>query len=174
MLTRFLAVLIGAVVLLATLNLLPAWLGGEPRGVVRYASLTDLERRYHVRLSAPADPPVGPVRLSVARPGWLAFDIQAPADAESGPITVCQTLAPVADGDPVQIPEALLPAGESLQASEVPSADRRAQLRRVMLADGTLVTELWWRERGRHVMLRGQGDAGRLVRLFDRVTQQAR
>jgi hypothetical protein len=174
MLMRFLAVSLGTVALLAALNLLPTCLGGEPRGVIRYPSLEAVEARYRVRLWAPAGRLAGEVRLSVGEPGWLAFALNGLAGGTLAPPVVCQTLAPAtADVTPdVQVPETLVPGGELLQAREWTAADRRAQLRRVLLADGTLVHELWWREGGRHVMLRIHGDADRLVRLFNEIVRQ--
>jgi hypothetical protein len=173
MLMRWLAVVLGTVAVLAALNVVPAWLGGEPRGVLRYPSLGALQARYHVRLSAPAGPPTGPVRFSVAWPGWLAYAAGPRGDAGGDRLVVCQTLTAVpADAAPdLQVPEALLPGGEQLQASEVSAAGQRAELRRVLLADGALVYELWWREGGRRVMLRTDGDADRLVRLFTEVVR---
>ena len=172
MVTRFLAVVLVTSGVLAGLNALPAALGGESRGVIRYASLEALESRYDVRLWAPSRPVAGPVRLAPGDPGWLAFAVNASGPPSPEPIVVCQTLGPSV-GE-AAVPAALLAPGEILQATDVASGARHAQMRRVMLADGSLVYELWWRDAGRRVMLRMHADANRLLRFFDDAMRQSR
>jgi hypothetical protein len=63
------------------------------------------------------------------------------------------------------VPTVLLPAGEPLQASDIPIDDRIARMRRLLLADGSIVHEVWWREGRAHVMLRLRGSAESLPRI---------
>jgi hypothetical protein len=56
-----------------------------------------------------------------------------------------------------------------MQASDLVIACRPARLRRLLLADGAIVHEVWWRDGGARVMLRLHGTAASLTRIAQRV-----
>ena len=180
---RFGAVIVVAILVLGVLNALPQFLGGEPLDVVRYASVEEAEARLSARLYRPvavpsawASPPAR-VRLAVGRPDWVEFVFarQVPTgaadrrkaagseEADSGPLVMCQALGE-SPAD-VEVAPILLPHGELLQATDVAIGGRTARMRRLLLDDGRIVHELWWREGARRVMLRGQVAADSLPRI---------
>jgi hypothetical protein len=95
-------------------------------------------------------------------PRWLA-----PPDDRRDPRRGLLAGVPGDAGAPPgpDVPTVLLPAGEPLQASDIPIDDRIARVRRLLLADGSIVHEVWWREGRAHVMLRLRGSAERLPRI---------
>ena len=174
---RFTVVVAVAILVLGVVNALPQFLGGEPLGVVRYASVEEAEARLGVRLYRPAALPAGwtsppsRVRLAVGRPDWVEFAFDETteggqaegATAERPPLVLCQTL-----GDsPADVPvaSALLPVGELLQAGDISIGGRAARMQRLLLEDGAIVHELWWRIGTRRVMLRGRVAADSLARI---------
>ncbi len=170
-----LAVVIAVTVgVLAGLNALPAVLGGEPRGVVRYHSIQALERRHHAlwhpaAVPAPWASPPSRIRLAVGDPDWVEFEYGAGGDwlvicqANEGAGTKDRVSAGALDDDPNEaVPQDLLPTGQMLQTVDTSIAGRDARLRRLLLADGTIVHEMWWREGATRIMLRLRGSADRL------------
>ncbi len=178
MVWRFAFVLVPAVVVLGVLNALPQFLGAEPLGVVRYASVEDAEARLGVRLYRPAALPRGwrwppsRVRVAVGRPDWVEFVFEkqagdtavdltaADGDAEAGALVMCQSVGRSPAG--AEVPAALLAGGNPIQVNAVSMDGRLVWMHRVLLDDGTIVHELWWQEGAGRVMLRGRMSADNL------------
>ncbi len=166
---RFAGVLVVAVLTLGVLNALPQFLGGEPLGVVRYASVGDAEARLGVRLYRPAAlpgswrwPPSN-VRLAVGRPDWVQFVFEKTPGDSAAALVLCQALS-ASPGD-AQVASALLPPGEVLQAGDMAIDGRSARMQRLLLDEGAIVHELWWRDGARRVMLRARVPADQLPRM---------
>jgi hypothetical protein len=70
-------------------------------------------------------------------------------------LRVCQTVGTAAAG--AVPPPVLLDEAEVLQADPVVIGGREATIRRLLLASGAIVHEVWWREDGRQVMFRLEG-----------------
>ncbi len=170
---RFAVVVSSAIVVLGVLNALPQFLGGEPLGVVRYASVEQAEAHLGVRLYRPAALPgdwrwpPSTVRLAVGEPDWVQFVFEqagggraAGGNVDDGTLVLCQALGASPRETPV--PAVLLPQAELLQADDVSVDGRRMRLQRVLLDDGTILHELWWRDGPRRVMLRGRVPADSL------------
>jgi hypothetical protein len=163
---RFAVVVAIAALVLGVLNALPQFLGGEPLGVVRYASVEDAEARLGARLYRPAALPGGwrwppsNVRLAVGRPDWLEFVFDKTPGDDAAAFVLCQAL-----GDSpadAQVASILLPPGELLQAGDIAIDGRGARMQRLLLDEGAIVHELWWREGARRVMLRARVPADQL------------
>lgn len=166
-LISFAGIVIVAIAVLASLNALPAWLGGEPRGVVRYDSVEALEARHRplwhpARVPPPWTWPPSRIRVAVGEPDWVEFEFGTGDDS----LIVCQSIAGAHSrsrpGPAAEIPARLLPGGELLQAADTSIAGRDARLRRLALDAGTIVHEMWWREGAARIMLRLPGGAERL------------
>ncbi len=163
---RFGAVVVVTVLVLGILNALPQFFGGEPLGVVRYATIQEAEARLGARLYRPAALPDGwtaapaGIRLAVGRPDWIEFVYAA----DGAFVTLCQTLGD-ARLDRGAVPPVLLPRGEVLQASDLTVAGRSVRMQRVLLDDGAIAHELWWRKGARRVMLRARVAADSLPRI---------
>jgi hypothetical protein len=166
---RFGAVIVVAVLVLGVLNALPQFVGGEPLRVVRYASVQEAEARLHVRLYRPAAVPAGwtsrpaAVRLAVGRPDWAQFVFAAKDRDNAAALVLCQTLGDASDA--ARVASVLLPPGELLQSSTISIGGRETRLQRLLLDDGAIVHELWWRMGERRVMLRGRVAAESLPRI---------
>ncbi len=161
---RFALVVVTTLVVLVVLNVLPTYLGGEPVGVVRYSSASAVEREYGVRLWRPASLPApyswppARLRVAVAHPGWVQF-VFSGADGRS--LVACQTLeAP----SPAATPSRLLEPGQVLESSDVTIAGQLLRMRRLLLAEGIIVHEAWWKRGATSVMLRLRGSAEDLTR----------
>jgi hypothetical protein len=163
---RFAVVVAITVAALALLNLLPRAFGGEPRTIVRYGSLAQVEARYRTSLWRPRalpDPysvaaPI--VRVAPGTPDWVQLVFASPRAAT---LVICQTASAVEDA--AEVNGDLLPAGDVLQVNEIAVAGRQARVRRLLLGDGEIVHELWWREGGRNVMLRLRAPAADVLAL---------
>jgi len=133
-------------------------LGGDPRSVVRYDSVDQVEHQYGVSLwrpkavPAPWAWPPSRIRVSPGRVDWVQFVFDHPT---AGGLTACQTTRE-AHAEPA-IPHDLLPSGTALQSEALDLYGRALRVRRMMLENGAIVHEAWWREGGRHVMLRSAG-----------------
>jgi hypothetical protein len=155
---KFLAIVLATVGLLAGLNELPRVFGGEPRGVIAYESVSAVQSRYRVSLWRPRALPRGwspqpaRVRVAVAAPRWVEMRFERRSG--SG-LRVCQTVGTAAAG--AVPPPVLLDEAEVLQADPVVIGGREATIRRLLLASGAIVHEVWWREDGRQVMFRLEG-----------------
>jgi hypothetical protein len=169
---RFALVVAATVLVLAILNLLPAFLGGEPLGVVRYSSADAIEAEYGVRLWRPALLPEGfswppsVLRVAVEDPEWVQF-VFTDRTGGGDSLVVCQTLNRTAAGGPVhhtEVSSRLLVPAEVLETSDVAIDGRPVRLRRLLLADGAIVYDAWWQEGTRSVMLRVRGSAEELTR----------
>jgi hypothetical protein len=143
----------------------PPWLRGEPRGLVRYGSLEELERQLHVRLILPAFFPDildwPPASVVVApgegQPIAVTFNDRATGRPR---LVVGQNAA----GD-LPLPERLLPPGAVTQEVRVMVNDHRAVLRRVRGPDGHEWSDLSWVQDHRRFVLRIYGDDGPLLRI---------
>ncbi|MGE5357919.1 MAG: hypothetical protein ACM3NQ_02810 [Bacteroidales bacterium] len=170
----FAAVTLGAIVGLAALNRLPAAIGGEPLGVLRYDSVAQVSDRYQVTpwqprtLPAPWSWPPTRIRVKPGELDWVEYEF---GDGAGGGLVACQTLARV--DRQVEVPTDLLPPGELLQADEAVVAGRPARVGRLLLADGTIVHELWWRWNGRTIMLRLRGTPAALHSIAERAMGSA-
>jgi hypothetical protein len=175
---QLLRVVVPTILVLGVLNALPQFLGGDPLGVVRYDTVERLQQRHRLAVSRAASLPSpwawppSRIRVAVGKPDWAEFRFQP--DGHGGDaLVMCQAFEPdraqarqPRDGD---VPAALLPAGELMQASDLVIAGRPARLRRLLLADGAIVHEVWWRDGGARVMLRLHGTAASLTRIAQRV-----
>lgn len=160
-----------AAAVLRTLDTVPSWLRGEPRGLRRYETLDELERAIHTRLLLPAYFPDAleypPVRIllapGAAQPSVVAFRDRA---RNTERLVVCQN----ARGD-APLPDRLLPAGLVLQRvrTDVNGAD--AELTRMRAPDAREWTDLVWVQQGRRVALRLHGDDAELMRLARSLTR---
>lgn len=174
---RFTVVVAVVIMVLGVLNALPQFLGGEPLGVVRYASIGEAEARLGVRLYRPlAMPrpwrwPPSRVRAAVGRADWVEFVFENAAESgkaaggnvEGAELVICQT---VGDSSPdAEVASVLLPSGTLLQDGTLTVAGRAIRMQRMLLDDGAIVHELWWREGARRVMLRGRVPADSLPAL---------
>jgi hypothetical protein len=188
---RFALVVVPTVLVLGVLNALPQFLGGEPLGVIRYNAVEDLEARQRTALWRPSGLPApwawppSRIRLAVGEPGWVEF-LFKPAGHQGEALVVCQTVGSAGPGTatPLQrwgpglrthaasegdVPAVLLPAGELLQASDILFDGRVVRMRRLLLDDGVIVHELWWREATTRVMLRLRGSADRVPQIARRM-----
>ena len=156
-------VLGGAAVALATLDAIPTWLHGEPRGVRRAASVEDAERRLQARVILPSyfpDSlrwPPATVRFTRDDGGSVALSFLG---RDGGPaLLLAQTT-----GEGATLPEAIRGRLAVIQQQSAPvGAD--AVLARVVAEDGTLWNQLEWNAGGRHYLLRGRGSLDDLIRM---------
>ncbi len=143
----------------------PPWVRGEPRGVVRYASIEALERDLHVRLFLPAffpdilDWPPSSVAVAPGEGQPVAVTF---ADRQSGAarLVVTQNVR----GD-LPIPARLLPPGVVTQEVRVMVNNHDARLVRTRGPDGRQWSDLTWVQDGRRFVLRIYGDDGPLLRI---------
>jgi len=172
--SRFGAVMVVAILVLGVLNAMPQFLGGDPLGVVRYGSIEQAEARLGEHLDRPAHVPRGwqwppaAIRFAVGSPDWVAFVLHLEEEgghAGGGAVTLCQTIGHAPSGADGEVPSALLPPGQLMETGDVAIGGRTVLLRRLLLADGTIVHELWWRDGARRVMLRGRVPADALPRI---------
>lgn len=163
--------LVVTAVVLRTLDALPGWIRGEPRGVKPYASVRALESDLRTRLLLPAYFPDTfqwpPARVWLA-PGSGHPTALAVRDARTGAerLVMCQN----AEGD-TPIPARLLAPGRVLQQVEVNVNDAPGVLTRQALPDGTEWSDLSWVEAGRRLTFRMYGDDLDLVKMARSVTR---
>lgn len=167
---QLLIVVVPAVLVLGVLNALPQFLGGDALGVVRYRSVEEAEARLRVTLYRPAGVP-GPWRWPPARvryaPGptdWIEYVVEAPPGAAVPSLVLCQTLHEA--GAEARVPAVLLEPGDLLQAGDISTRGRVVGVRRLLLRDGTLAHEAWWRDGTRRVMLRARVPSDVLLRMI--------
>jgi len=160
-----------AAAVLRTLDTVPSWLRGEPRGLRRYDRLEDLERAVRTRLLLPAYFPEGleypPVRILLA-PGGAQPSAVAFRDRMRGTerLVVCQN----ARGD-APLPDRLLPPGLVLQRVATDVNGAQAVLTRMRAPDTREWTDLVWVQQGRRVALRLHGDDAELMRFARSLTR---
>lgn len=149
---------------LATLDAVPAWVQGEPRGVRKAASVEEAERRLKARLFLPAYfpdtlrwPPRA-VRLVVQDTASVAlsFDGQDGAPA----LVLVQTVS-----GPGPISPLILPEGSPLQSSPLAVGDGEGTLSRVVGEDGSIWHEVAWTKAGARLALRGKVPVETLVKM---------
>ncbi len=187
---RFALVAVPALLMLAVLNALPQFVGGESLTVVRYDDVEQLQDRLGLTpwrpsaLPAPWSWPPSRGRFAAGDPDWVQFVFDAAGD--NGQLVFCQTVqtprsgaagllrrAAVALRRPLTrnspVPETLIPGGELLQERSFSVNGRPASLRRILLADGTIVHELWWQQGATSVMLRLGGPVDGVTRVADTI-----
>ncbi len=159
-----LAVVLGSTAaLLAAADAVPAWIAGEPRDVRRVSGIQEAEKRLRARLVLPAyfpDRIAFPPRVVRVKAGPEAGALLEFDDRQGQPRLV---LVQPTHGE--EIPEALLPAGRSLDPSPATVASVGGELRRVVGPDGEVWHELRWRYRGRRLLLRTRGGVDEAVRM---------
>jgi hypothetical protein len=155
-------VLGGAALALATLDAVPTWLHGEPRGVRRAVSIEEAERRLQAKVLLPAyfpDTlrwPPSTVRLTRDEGGSaLSF-----LGADGAPALFLAQTA----GHDGALPAGLRGRLAVIQQQSAPLGDG-AVLARVVAEDGTLWNQLEWSAAGRHFLLRGRGSLDDLIRM---------
>ena len=156
-------VLGGTTVALVTLDAMPTWLHGQPRGVRRAATVEDAERRIQSRVLLPSyfpDTlrwPPSEVRFTRDGGGSVALTFQGTDGAPD--MVLAQTVA--GDGP---IPDGLHGRLAVIQQQSAPLGDD-AVLSRVVAEDGTLWNQMEWTRGGRRFLLRGRGSLENLIRM---------
>ena len=153
---------------LRAVDALPAYLGGAARGVERFHSVEEVERRLRERLLLPSYfpdtlrwPPAR-IRLHTGPPPSVVLTF---ADRGGEPwLVVFQSFGAL--GTP---PPQLLPAGRVLQTVTVPLHGTQAALSRVLDGDGRLWHELGWSTGERRIVLRSRGPVDELLRMGESV-----
>ena len=156
-------VLGGAALSLVTLDAVPAWMHGVPRGVRRAASVEEAERRLQAKVLLPAyfpDTlrwPPSTVRFARDDGGSVALSFLG----SDGPpaLFLAQTT-----GGEGRLPAALLGRLAIIQQQSAPLG-AGSVLARVVAEDGTLWNQLEWSAAGRHFLLRGRGSLDDLIRM---------
>jgi hypothetical protein len=174
MLARLFVVL-GIVYLgLRCLDWLPRLLGGEPRGILRFDTISDLERRTGERvLLPPYFPdsirwPPRSIRLFVGPPECVALAFLDRGGTEER-LAIYQTAK-----DDSPIPGELRPRGIVLESTEIPFGGLRATLSRISLDDGRLVHEVTWLSHGRRHAVTFRGPVEDLLKLAGSVERTRR
>ena len=156
-------VLGGTAAALATLDAVPGWMHGEPRGIRRAATVEEAERRLQAKVLLPAYfpdtlrwPPAA-VRFTRDEGGAVAlsFDGQDGAPA----LVLAETV-----GAGAALPDALLGRRAVIQRQSAPLGDG-AELARVVAEDGTLWNQLEWTLGSRRFVLRGRGSLDDLIKM---------
>jgi hypothetical protein len=156
-------VLGGAALALATLDSVPTWLHGEPRGVRRASSVEEAERRLQAKVLLPAyfpDTfrwPPSTVRFSRDEGGSVALSFLGTDGAPA--LFLAQTA-----GREGELPVALMGRLAVIQQQSAPLGEG-AVLARVVAEDGTLWNQLEWSASGRRFLLRGRGSLEELIRM---------
>jgi len=156
-------VLGGATLALVTLDSVPSWMHGEPRGIRRASGVEEAERRLQAKVLLPAyfpDTlrwPPSAVRFIRDEGGSVALSFLG---ADGAPALF---LAQTAGGDGT-LPPALLGRLAVIQQQSAPLGDG-AVLARVVAEDGTLWNQLEWSAGGRRFHLRGRGSLEDLIRM---------
>jgi hypothetical protein len=156
-------VLGGAATALVTLDAVPTWLHGEPRGIRRATTVEDAERRVQAKVFLPAyfpDTlrwPPSSVRFTRDEGGAVALSFLGADGAPA--LLLAQTT-----GGGGSIPEGLLGRRAVIQRQAAPLGDG-AELARIVAEDGTLWNQLEWGVGGRRYVLRGRGSLDDLLRM---------
>ncbi len=155
-------VLGGTVAALATLDSVPTWLHGQPRGVRRVDTVEDAERRLQTKVLLPSYfpdtlrwPPSG-VRFTRDEGGAVALDFLGKDGTPA--LLLVESVTDRA------IPEGLQGRLAIIQQQSAPLGDG-AVLARVVAEDGTLWSQLDWSRGGRRFLLRGRGSLEDLLRM---------
>ncbi len=165
-------VLGGAALALATLDAVPTWLHGQPRGVRRAGSIEEVERRLQAKVLLPSyfpdafrwPPSLARFTRDDGGAVALTFDGRDGVPA----LLLAQTLS----GD-ARMPDGLQGRLAVIQQQSAPLGDG-AVLARVVAEDGTLWNQLEWTRGGRRFLLRGRGSLEDLIRMARSIHGEAR
>ncbi len=157
-------VLGGTAGVLGTLDAVPGWIQGEPRGVRRVGSIEEAERALRARLVIPAFFPDTlrwpPTTVRIARDGAPAVALGFEARAGGLALVLAQTVGGAGPISPRLLPETTVLRSDPLRVGTSPGV-----LRRVVGADGAVWTEVAWAMGDRRLALRGKGGVEDLVRM---------
>ncbi len=165
-------VLGGTAAALATLDAMPTWMHGQPRGVRRAATVEEAERRLQARVLVPSyfpDTlrwPPSTVRFVREDGGSVALDFLGKDGSPA--LLLVQTVG--GDG---AIPDGLQGRLAVIQQQSAPLGDD-AVLARVVAEDGTLWSQLNWSRGGRRFLLRGRGSLEDLIRMARSIHGESR
>ncbi|MGA8892879.1 MAG: hypothetical protein WB493_15025 [Anaeromyxobacteraceae bacterium] len=165
-------VLGGAALALVTLDTVPGWLHGEPRGVRRATSVEEAERRLQARVQLPSyfpDTlrwPPSSVRFTREDGGSVALSFLGADGAPA--LYLAQAV-----GKERPIAEGLVGRLAVIQQQSAP-IEGDAVLARVVAEDGTLWSQLEWSRNGRRYLLRGRGSLEDLIRMARSIHGEAR
>lgn len=149
--------------ILRGLDAVATYLQGDQRGVKRYRSVEDVERKVGMRLLLPAyfpdslQWPPAAVRLSSAPPQAVALSFTG-REAGAERLVIVQTLGP-----PASLPPELVPAARTLHATPIRLDDVEATLSRITGAGGEIWHEIVFERAGRQVVLRFAGPVEELL-----------
>jgi len=153
---------------LRALDALPAYLGGAARGVERFHSVEEVERRLRERLLLPSYFPDTlrwpPAEIRVHAGPLPSVALTFAGSERDARLVVFQSFGAL--GIP---PPQLLPAGRVLQTVTVPLHGTQAALSRVLDGDGRLWHELGWSTGERRIVLRSRGPVDELLRMAESV-----
>ena len=151
--------------LLRGLDSLPGYLLGEPRGVKRYRTLEEVERKLGERVLLPAYfpdtlrwPPAA-IGLASGPPPSLTLTFTGREGGEKR-LILSQALG---GGGAASL--RLLPPGLVLQTTAVSLGGIEAELSRIRGEDGAIWHNLTWRGEGRQVALRFRGPVEELLKM---------
>jgi hypothetical protein len=166
--------MLGAMLILSSLDAVPGWLSGRPRGVMAVGSIDAAESALRVRLWIPAYfpdslrwPPAG-VELYPGPPAAVALTFVG-SNRSNQRVVLCQTVDASAG-----IPVKLLPPGLILESARTTVGDWPATLMRIQLDDGRLAHEVIWDAGGRNLALRSDGTLEQLMALARSVNANRR
>ncbi len=153
-----------AAAVLATIDAVPAWVQGEPRGVRKAASVEEAERRLQARLFLPAYFP-DTLRWPPRAVRFVAEDTASVAlffDGQEGrpALVLAQTVR-----GPGPISPLVMPQDSPLQSSPLAVGDGEGTLSRVVGEDGAIWHEVAWTKAGARLALRGKVPVETLVKM---------
>jgi hypothetical protein len=165
-------VLGGTAAALATLDAMPTWMHGQPRGVRRAATVEEVERRLQARVLVPSYFPDTlrwpPFSVRFAREDGGSVALEFLGKDGSPALLLVQTV-----GGDAAIPDGLQGRLAVIQQQSAPLGED-AVLARVVAEDGTLWSQLSWSRGGRRFLLRGRGSLEDLIRMARSIHGESR
>lgn len=145
------------------LDSLAGYLLGEPKGVKRYRSVEEVERKIGARLWLPAYFPDtlewSPAAVTLSRGASAVVALSFTGRAGDGPrLFIYQTFRQAA-----AIPIELLQSGQLLHSTAVSLDGAEGDLRRILGEDGEVWHALLWKKDGRQLALRFKGPVEELL-----------
>lgn len=151
--------------ILRGLDSLPGYLLGEPRGVKRYRTLEEVERKLGERLLLPSYfpdtlrwPPAAIRLVSGPPPSVTLAFVGREGDEE-------RLILSQAFGRAGPLSPQLLPPGLVLQTTTVSVGGTEGELTRIRGEDGVIWHEVGWQREGRQVALRFRGPVEELLKM---------